>query len=392
VILVSIQQAHDVRLAKALLRALGDCFEFFLLFGSEALKREFGQPPSRYGVDALVCLLNAHNFELAVSFSGACDTRSLENVLLLSFFNEVGIATLEIQHELFQQGLEGQALGARAAAHSDAEHGLRLAYAANSLLEWSGDDGIGYLASELPVEPLSLRGPFVLITSHRDHPARARYQLAIAMLELAAKHPELQFVWRPDHGEGEDPQASAALSMLDDYAVSNLRVERRLPTESLIAACQVGITTVTSRLVDFQLHDKAVLVHVSERDASLAEMLCIPTFARAAELPAAFGQLLASPELHRVDTGVGRLDVGRLEARLRTAVGSTVLAAAWLPVALRYLPEFRTLRNRGSDLDLQQLSEELARAIERIGVLQRSTLAYKAKKLALRLRRGWSRE
>jgi hypothetical protein len=81
------------------------------------------------------------------------------------------------------------------------------------------------------------------------------------------------------------------------------------------------------------------------------------------------------------------LDVERLDAALREACAGSSLSPEWLRIALRAWPELQSGAMEEARSDVHALlSHQLQRVLERIGVLQRSTLAYKAKKLAVALR------
>jgi hypothetical protein len=376
-ILVIVQQARDVQLARAVVGAVGADFEFFLLFASRELQREFGEARCKGGVDAGVCLLNPANFQLVVSFSGRREPRLAGSLLLLAFFREVGVATLEIQHALFQPGI-----------NDESPDGLELGYAAQSVLGWGGEHGIGYLKSELRFEARSTWGTgFVLVTADGDshaYSSKQHYQFAIALLKLAASQPQQLFVW-PIHPEDARSEARSARSMVQEYRLSNLVFERSVPAEALVEACSAGISTLTTALVEYQLRQKPVLLYACDSARTSARRLQAQTFANTTELETRFAELRAAPERYQVDTGLGRLDASRLEARLREACGGSALLPGWLPVALRYLPAVQAASNSDASIEAQALSEQLQGVIERIGVLQRSTLAYKAKRFVTRL-------
>lgn len=423
-ILVIVRQADDVELARALVDAISGDFSVYLLFALEELRDRYGEPRCPHGVDSLVCMLNPQHFSLVISFWGARDPNPASNALLLSFFNEVGVPTLEIQHEWLQESVIDPVGLSADAAGSTSSPTLPRGYAAQRYLSWEGADGIGYLKSELNRERYSFqREDLILVSSQLESPAygdKQRYQFAIAVLKLAAERPELQFVWPVRPIELGHAEAKLVLGMIEEHALSNLTLDRSETLEAWLPRCRLGISTPSTALLEYELAGKPVIIHLGA-DLELARVrFAAQGFYNYFDLARAFRRAFDAPAEFLVETGVGRLNRERLREKIGQALRTGELASDWLPTALRYIAymregrsarieigkvagavagldrklasidgQFSALEKSISAIDaslagvakeLPGLRSRLTGIADRVGVLQRSTLGYKARK------------
>jgi hypothetical protein len=392
-ILVIVRQADDVELARALVEAVDHDFSVYLLFALEELRDRYGEPRCPHGVDSLACMLNPQHFSLVISFWGARDPNPASNAALLSFFNEVGVPTLEVQHAWLQNsiidpvGLSREGLGATSPA-------LPRGYAAQRYLSWEGDDGIGYLKSELKRERYSFqREDLILVSSELESPAygdKQRYQFAIAVLKLAAERPELQFVWPVRPIELGHAEAKLVLGMVDEYALSNLLLDRNETFEAWLPRCRLGISTASTALLEYELAGKPVIVHLGA-DVELARArFAAQGFHNYFDLTRAFRRALEAPAEFLIEVGIGRLNRERLREKIGQALRTDELAPNWLPTALRYIAfmrEGRTARIEigkvagavvGLDRKLANLDRKFANIDGQFGALEKSIAAIDA--------------
>ncbi|MFT3928188.1 MAG: hypothetical protein QM778_37010 [Myxococcales bacterium] len=371
-ILVSVRREEEVSLAACFIDAVAPqaCF---VLFADELLaKRHAGKFPIA-GHDAALCALNPNNFALLVVFSGARRPENLDNLELLELFREIGLSTLEIQHRFLQ---------------FDEPHAFAIGHGARQLLRWEGDDGIGYLKSACRPAQTPGRTGFVLVTSSDRVPERDRHQFAIAVLKLAAHQPDLHFVFRPHPGELRRDDAESALALLEDYRLRNVSFERELPAEALVPQCAFGVSCVSTTLLDLQRHHKPTLVYRGEHAPTLASRPAYKSFFNAFDLASSFVDMRRAPDAYLLPFEVSELKLARLQLLVRTEMAASALRPDWQGHALRAASrlEARKIAAPTLDPEVERVSKELSRLAERITVLQRSTLAYKAKKLATRLR------
>lgn len=375
-ILVSVRTESEVSLAAALAEALQDSFEFFVLFANEELEQAFGSEFRHRGSDAGLCALNPHNFQLLIVFSGARTSADLPNLLWIEFFRELGLSTLEIQHRFLQ---------------CDEPLPFNVAHASQTFLRWEGDGGIGYLKSVLaPPSAASWRRDFVLVLSSDRLSEQDRYQFAIAVLKLAADTSDLQFVWNLHPAERRSAAVGPVISMVEDYRLANLSIERAENAEALVPHCLFGISCPSTALLDFHRYEKPVLVYRGPNSRSLPERVRASTFSSALELAHGFQRLRSVPAEHRLSLEMRDLDRGRLKAAVSAAAKASALRQDWESAALRFAARTQAPAAvvDAPNVEVERLSKEVSRLAERITVLQRSTLAYKAKKLATRLRKA----
>ncbi len=388
-LLVLVQQTGDVALARALDRVIGDELPLFLLFARSDLKERYGSVRHKHGFDAAMCMLNPTNFDAVVSFAAPCDPRLMQNLFVVSYFDEIGIPTIEIQHGLFQYGINNVDVGLQVGSSPERgdQMGIHIEYAAKKVLRWGGEDGIGYLKSELAVEaPANLRGEFVLVTTNQNwhvYSDKHRYQLAIAIVRLAMSRPDLRFVWKPHHAENGTPEAKRVLTTVQEYELPNIEFEHSVPAEALIPSCKAAITTVSTTLIDYQTHRTPTAVFACEPVAHLVEQLRCVSFSNAIELQHAWAALERSPQDALVETGVGPVRRERLVSELRDAIATRRLRPDWLRVALQYQSYIR--QPRSAHREMRRIEDSISEVKKRVNVVHRSTIAYKMKKLGQRL-------
>ncbi len=384
-ILVLVQQTGDIQLARALLHALGRRYEWFLLFGKLELKRLMGDVDCHHGFDPAFCLLNPQHFELVVSFSGMRHPRMTMNLTLLSFFNQIGVPTLEIQHGLFQYGINNTDPGLQVGGRVERgdQLGLSVGYGAKHVVPWGGDHGIGYLKSNLPARSSEWRRDYGLITTNSNwhlYAGKQRYQLALAILKLASSLPKQRFVWKPHSAEHGQADAKQAITMVERYELPNLSIDRSTPAEELILRCSFGITTVSTTLLDYERCQKPAIVFTCPEVQHLVERLQVRTFSSGSELPRIVSELVASPHDYLVHTGIGPLDIERLARHFEIALSSRKeLACDPLPLALQFLTYLRP--PHAEPAEVERVNRGVDRMAKKMGEFQRSTLAYKVKKL-----------
>jgi hypothetical protein len=381
-ILVSVRSETEASLARALVHALQDSFEFFVLFASAPLARTHGAKFPRSGCDAALCALNARNFELLIVFSGRLTAEDLPNLQWISFLHELGIATLEIQHRFLQ---------------FDELQPFEIGHAARHVLRWGGEHGIGYLKSEVNGPPTLAKDHVLFVPSPRL-PEEERYKFAIAALKLAASSPELRFVWsvHPSErhlrskgapGASSEEVTEPVSTMIADYHLPNLSVERNEPAENLVPGCLMGISCLSTVLLDLHRHGKPAVVYRSFTSSEAGSSLRAQTFSSTAELIEAVRKLRQTPSEYQLHVEMEPLNRSRLADAVRGAAQGSTPRDDWQPMAIAFASRSTAaeVQVEPPNLELERLSKELTRLSERITVLQRSTLAYKAKKLATRL-------
>lgn len=403
-VLLCLDRDEDIELARVVIQTVEGAATPTLLFGSDLLRQRFG-PTSRPSLrDATGCLANPHGFNLVVAFASADEPSFSATQLLLCYFDEIGVACAEIPRSLFQARFHClPGYQPPAAFDRPAELVSRLASPSRRLVSWTGPEGIGHPRSAaLASEGTLARRDLVVVTSAFDWPQyseKHEYQFAIAVLRLAQEQPGTTFVWRPRGGELRAGELRGAMAVLEAYKVPNLRFELADDIETLLALCAGVISMVSPWTVDLHLARKPALLFESPETEPMRALFALVGFRDAFGLQALWSRYTAQPQQLLLTSELGVFQPDVLRRILLEAAATTELRTDFRAAALRYsgfMREHEILRQLGSLHERQEAQEKKVRSLgaastkllERLTVLQRSTLAYKAKKLVARVRRG----
>jgi hypothetical protein len=384
-ILVLVRAQEEVELAQALVTALPET-PFLLLFGSEDLRTRFGDTVHPTSSDLSRTFVEAHSLRLAVCFSASREPGPTSNLLFLAFLNEVGVPTLEIQRDLLQDTTA-------AARDSLARH----------YLCWSdraGTAGIGNLKSVFPAAPVRhVRSDVVAVTSRLDGSAYSeeeRYRFVFALLRLARETPEVTFVWRQAVIETQLGEVAPFWTLVNKLGPSNLVLEENEALPALLARASAVLGMAGTQLLAAAAAHKPGLVFVSPAYAPSLGGLTCQTFRNYNELHEAWPRLRREPDAFTLGCSLPALHSEPLAEYLSGLAQPSSSGADPLPIGLRYLEMYEASRarldlaklERRSDRSAIKQEEKLDAVISRIGVVQRSSMAYKALKLLGRVRKG----
>jgi hypothetical protein len=384
-ILVLMRAQEEIELGQALVAALPET-PFLLVFGGEDLRTKFGDTPHPNSADLSLAFLEAHTLRLAVCFSGARELGPTSNLLLLSFLNEVGIPTLEIQRDLLQDT-------AAAARASVARHYL-------SWVDRVGSAGIGNLKSVLPPTPQGhVRDDVVAVTSRLDgssYTEEERYRFVFAIMRLARETPATTFIWRQSVAETQLSEVAPFWTLVTKLGPKNLVLEENEALPALFARASAVLGMAATPLLAAAAAHKPGLVFVSPAHAPGLGGLTCQTFRGYSELREAWPRLRREPLAFTLGNSLPALSPAQLAQHLAEIAQTGTLAGDPLTVALHHLNHYESARTR---LKLERLAEradqraskhenQIEKVLERIGLLQRSSVAYKALKLFGRVRKS----
>lgn len=404
-LLISVGHEREIALAKATLRAIAANVSPILLFRTEDLRRRFGESAFPSTIDARTCALQAQHFAALVSFAPSTVECSAEDLLLFGAFDALGVPTVQVQYTLLQRGVT-----------PTSPEELSPHFSARRVITWSGPTGVGYLHSpdEFVQEPKRLDQVAVLsafdceLASEED-----KFRFVIAIAKLATAHHETTFVWAVRPEEREHPVGRRCLEMLDGYGdvIRNLALEEIEPAERAVRRCGAAVAMLSTGVLDLDRWAIPTLLYTS--DYVPAEVVKLParTFRSYRDAEALWPELRRSPLDFRLSLGVEPFDVAGLRTVLAQAMELPRLPAArnaleqlaWhelmqtkaalaelagntkrLEAKITKLEE--TNAGMGRELPrvngrVGKLAARVEHVADRIGQLQRSTLAYKAKKL-----------
>lgn len=386
-LLLILERVEDVDVAKLLLGALGE-FAPFILFGNADVFQHFGACSYPFTFDAIACAQSPDSFAAVLSLAELDATTPSRFELLMRYFAEIGVPALSVQRELFQAGfaVADVQLAPLGVPTLPPVQGVQLA---RKYLSFAGENGIGYVRAALLPPSSRPRPELVLVTSAFDwlaYPERERYQFALAVLELAKAHPTQQLVWRPRPSELLRGQPTGALAMVVDHKLSNLTIERAESIETLMQTCGSAISMLAPNVLDHQFTKMPTALFVGDMLRQAARVLGCSPFSTREELLTLWPKLIAQPEQHFVHSQIPAFNSAKLVAQVTSSCAVRALRSDWSACAERFVAteliraEVMRLTQQQQQLEAH-VTHTLGKLMERIGVLQRSSIAYKAKRL-----------
>jgi hypothetical protein len=381
-ILVLVRSPEEVELARALVGSLPE-LPFSLLFGSEDLRQRFGPLQHPSSVDLGRFFVEPQRLRLSLCFSGARELGPSSNLLWLSFLNEIGVPTVEIQRDPLQDT-------AQAARESTARH----------YLAWGGTDGIGDLKGAAGAPRAAFARDDVVIVSSRldgdEYREEERFRFVFALLRLAREHPDHTFLWRPGPGELNSTEAATFWSLLEKLAPKNLFVEEHESLAQLLARSRCMIGMLSSAWLDAAAAHKPGLAFV--RPGQELGPFALETFSSHAALEQAWTALEREPQRFQVRCALPRFAPEAVAQRLEALALPRERGGAvdTLPIALRYLAYYQEGRGRAEQGKLsasltglekrvgelgEKLHDPLRKVVERVDALQRLSVTHQALRL-----------
>jgi hypothetical protein len=384
-ILLLVRSLDEVELARAVVAALPD-HAFRLVFSINDLCTRFGTTPHPTSIDVASVFLEAHTYRLALCFSGGRDLGPNSNLLPLVFLNEVGVPTVEIQRELLQDVTA-------AAQDSVARH----------YLSWNGagnTTAIGNLKSVWPPARADLvRDDVVAVSSRLDGDAYSeeeQHRFVLGIIRLARELPQLTFVWRQSVAETQLPEVAGYWTMVQRLGPKNIHLEENESLPLLLARASAVIGMAATPLLDAASVRAPGLVFVSPSCPPGLGGLVARTFSDYAGLSAGFRQLREAPDAFRLGCSLPALQPQTLAEQLARIEEGNSLQGDVLPTAVRYLAAFQEARarleltKRITSIEQRSGRQEShqEKVVERLGAMQRSSVAYKAMQILGRVRKG----
>jgi hypothetical protein len=365
-LLVLVKHLDDLSPARALVAALPER-KFVLSFASEDLRTRFGECVHEATTDPFAFVLAPERIGLVLCFSGTRDLSLSSNFLLLNYFEEIGVPTVELQRDLLRNPK-------RAAQDSVARH----------YVAWSGQDGCGYLVEQREAETQDepegpVRDDVVLVTSYLAGPfysEEQRYQFAFAVMRLAREYPQLCFLWRSSPAEEQNGDARLLLAMLGSSGPTNLFLEENEPVAALLDRAGAVVTMAQTALLDYAAAKKPALIYVNGDLAAELDELHFASFTAPEELLTRFRALRSEPSSFAIESRVPRLSPDRLRATLTRIEQEWALKNELREVMLRYLAYMQDVRARS---DVGRLSPQLNALEKRLGELEKQLVAQREK-------------
>jgi hypothetical protein len=249
--------------------------EYLIYFRDVDVRRiatKFQAPRVQFSSDEDLVFARLHTFNLILSFATLCAPHHLVLLPFLSVAKRVGIPIVEIQHGLFQYGInyydDSRVLDFRdircgqGDVPSFADHQMR----------WFGGNGIGYPRHQSKCDSSNATSrEFVLIASNINwylYEDRSRLLWISLIDRICAANPDLLFVWKPH--PAESVVCSTYYQAMQSIAHNNFLeygIDRDIyfngvdGLEELACYAKAGILTVGTSILDFALYSKPCVVY-----------------------------------------------------------------------------------------------------------------------------------
>lgn len=285
--------AAEIFLANA--ESLRD-FDFLVYIPSinTKLRKSLERAGVRFTTEIAFFILNSAHFDAGMTF-GCLPHVAHRNVLLLTaMMREIGVPVIDIQHGLYQWGINFTDDSREVGFSGTSGISLPISTMADLQITWTGENAVGYPRYKKIFHPAPKpHGPILIATNTNWHiyTNEDRYRLLRMFSELFASLPRTRFVWKP-HPAEFNPANSILREMIKEIQekpqtfpnvtiVGGGATEQATLTE-LIGDCRAGIATIGTAVIDFEMLHKPCAIFdcpaVSELNGDLVYADTFRTF------------------------------------------------------------------------------------------------------------------
>lgn len=260
---------------------------------TDSQKKELDKLGCKYSSDIQFVAFNLSNFEVVITLGALPHTSHLRIAYLCSAFKQMGGTVIDLQHGLFQWGINFTDSSLEQSYESVYGKGISMPIKtiADIQLYWFGEGGLGYPGTNKVSEYPNLRGDYVLISSNTNwhiYSNEEKIKFAKLVTDFIRLMPHLNFVWKP-HPAEFNRKISPILNYFDLSKYHNLEIvshgDRGNSLMELVAGCLYGISTVGTAIMDYQSHAKPCFIfHAQACESLLAEFDEVSTFNKVTDL------------------------------------------------------------------------------------------------------------
>jgi hypothetical protein len=239
----------------------------------------------RYTSELNFFILHAPTLDAALTF-GCLPHPAHNNVLLLTgLLKELAIPVLDIQHGLYQWGINFTDTSLEQGFAGEAGISLPMKTQADYQVTWAGENAVGYPRCKASATTLAATdGPILIATNTNWHIySEEDRQTFIRTLHLIFTRLEsVQFVWKP-HPAEMSPNNIALNEFMESIRQSptkyrNVEIFTQNKLEpvtltDLIRGCRAGIATVGTSVIDFEMLGKPCAIFDSPTVRALNDSL-----------------------------------------------------------------------------------------------------------------------
>lgn len=247
-----------------------------------------------YTTDFNFFLMQVPQMSLALTFGALPHPAHLRVNLAISLFNELDIPVMDIQHGLFQWGVNFSDTSLRQGPDNQSGCALPMDTVADVQVTWTGPKGIGYpryndqIAEQSQSPQEQMVAPFVLVATNTNwhiYQEEERQRFKQILRHTFLSFPQVSFVWKA-HPAENNPQLTSLHPLIEEARndFANVEIARSVAQggktlTELTRECQAGISTVGTALLDFEMFRKPCLCFESRAVQELvASMPALETF------------------------------------------------------------------------------------------------------------------
>ena len=257
-------------------------YDYIIFYNTEDLN-EIGSACKatniKFSNDIDLIFSSLHTFDLIFSFNTLTSPYHTYSAPFLPVAKQVGIPIVEIQHGLFQFGINYYD-DSKILSFADPRYGQgKIRSFADHQICWFGEDGIGYPRSpKTPAyKPENLK--FILLATNLNwylYSDQDRLHWINLIRNICEKFRDFTFIWKPHPAEinvikaYHDCMKAIEHSNLWLYGIKNDIFFHGVEShEDLINLCQAGITTPGTSILDFAICNKPFTVFNTEATSEL---------------------------------------------------------------------------------------------------------------------------
>ncbi|TWF57149.1 hypothetical protein [Neorhizobium alkalisoli] len=225
----------------------------------------FDRLEARFTTDISFFILNAAQLDVVLTFGCLPHVAHGNLLLLTALMREIGVTVLDIQHGLYQWGINFTDDSREQGYSGTSGISMPISTLADQQITWAGVNGIGYprYKREHLAQPQS-HAPILVATNTNWHiyGEEDRYRFRHILRQLFCSLPRTRFIWKPHPAEWS-PTNPVLLELINairaepkDFPnvtlVGGGQGDQSTLTE-LIGRCRAGIATVGTAVIDFEM-------------------------------------------------------------------------------------------------------------------------------------------
>ncbi|MFC4625608.1 hypothetical protein ACFO1V_10335 [Daeguia caeni] len=245
-------------------------YDFFVYVPSidDRSRSTFRRLGVRFSTELSFAILNAPQMAAALTF-GCLPHPAHESVLILTaLMQELGIPVLDVQHGLFQWGINFTDDSLEQGFSNATGISMPVTTVADKQLRWHGENEIGYprYKPNRPPAKNEMMSSILVATNSNWHiyAEEERQNLLCLLRQLFTARTHVNFIWKPHPAELSGfsmlrqlvDEIKAAPETYSNVEIVGEADNNLYSLTELVASCRAGIATVGTSILDFEMLGK----------------------------------------------------------------------------------------------------------------------------------------